>query len=77
MKATELFNAIGDDNIKIQNLDQCAKSLSSSVKNGTTISFGTDMPLVPFRGTKEMGFIVWVPRDVVAKVMAEKDKKEV
>lgn len=66
MKISELIRAVGDNNVKFQNLDHCAYSLNYSTKRGTTISFSTDQALTP-EGTRDIGLVVWLPRDAVAK----------
>lgn len=69
MKIGDLINACGED-IKFQNLDQCAIDLNYSAKSGTTIKFGTDQNL-NLEGTNDLGLVVWLPRDAVKKAMAQ------
>lgn len=69
MKISELILAVGDDKVKFQNLDQCASDLNYTARHGTKIVFGTDQPL-DFNGTKDLGPVVWMPRDAVAKALA-------
>lgn len=70
MKLSELILAIGDDNVSIQNLDQCADTLDWSAKKGTKIRFGTDVPLTP-EGTTKLGLVAWLPRDAVTAALAK------
>ena len=70
MKFSEMIAAIGDDKVKIQNLDVCSITLDWSRKKGTTITFGTDMRLTS-DGTEMLGLIVWVPRDIAAAIRAK------
>lgn len=69
MKLSELIAAVGDDHVRIQNLDQCADTLNWSIKKGTKITFGTDVPLTP-DGTEQLGIVVWLPRDAVKAALA-------
>lgn len=68
MKISELIAKVGDDNVKIQALDGCLIKADYSAKSGTKITFGTDAQLLP-DGTKEMGIIVWLPREEVKKIL--------
>lgn len=67
----ELITAIGDANIRMQNLDTSSISLDWSAKKGTKITFGTDMALTT-DGTERLGLVLWVPRDLVAKILADR-----
>ncbi len=69
MKISDLILAVGDDNVRFQNLDQCARDLNYSAKKGTTITFGTDQTC-DLNGTTDLGLIVWLPRDAVTKAIA-------
>lgn len=69
MKISDLILAVGDDNVRFQNLDQCTNHLNYSAKKGTTITFGTDQTC-DLNGTTDLGLIVWLPRDAVARAMA-------
>lgn len=68
MKLTELLNAIGDDNIQMQNLDTSADTLDFHHKKGTKITFGTEMILTP-TGTERLGLVIWLDRDQVKRFM--------
>lgn len=73
MKLSELILAVGDDNIKLQNLDQSSISLDWSIKKGGKITFGTEEEIIPGEGTRHLGLVLWLPRDRVdAAVAAEK-----
>lgn len=71
MKLSQLILAIGDENVAIQNLDQCADTLDWTAKKGTKIKFGTEVPLTP-NGTAKLGLVVWLDRDAVAAAMSVK-----
>lgn len=70
MKLSELILAIGDDNIIAQNLDKAAITLSWGIKQGTKITFGTDIPLTP-EGTKKLGLVIWLDREAVKAALAK------
>ena len=75
MKLSELIAAIGDDNVQIQSLDQCADSLDWSAKKGVTkVTFGTEQALVmngAGNGLPKLGLVVWLPRDAVEAALAK------
>jgi len=76
MKMSELIAAVGDENVGVQNLDDCGITLDYSIKKGTRITFGTDARLTP-NGTERLGIVVWLPRVAVkAAIKAERDSKE-
>lgn len=67
---TELMNAIGDDRIEFQLLDNCMTNIRSANQHAT-ISFKTDAfsATDAATGGGKMAFIVWVDRDVVSAEM--------
>lgn len=71
MKLSELILALGDDNVRFQNLDQCAISLDWSRKAGSRITFGTPETIVPGEGTERLGFVLWLDREAVAAAVAK------
>lgn len=70
MKLSELICEIGDENIKLQNLDTCADSLDWTIKKGTKIKFGTEIALTP-DGTERLGLVIWLDRDDVKAAMSK------
>ncbi len=70
LTTSDLIKAVGDENVKIQNLDVAAIRLDYTRKSGTKITFGTDQPLLP-TGTKMLGLVVWLPRDAVKKILED------
>lgn len=70
MKLSELIIACGDDKVEFQNLDHCLMSIDYSAKKGTRISFGTEIRILPDRGTEKLGLIVWLDRKAVADAVA-------
>jgi hypothetical protein len=66
----ELLSAIGSDNVRFQNLDQCAETLNWTAKRGTKITFGTEETITPGEGTVKLGLVVWLDREQVAATIA-------
>lgn len=76
MKMSELILAVGDENVKFQNLFEGMKSASTNKKGVTTISFCTDavsttelmdLAKVPYRA-----LVLWLPSDKVDAALAAK-----
>jgi len=79
MKMSDLILAVGDDNVKFQNLMNDAQNVSLS-KGATRISFLTDAvtpgDFMPGVKGGNMGLVIWLPRDKVeAAIAAEKSAK--
>jgi L-rhamnose isomerase len=62
MKLSELISTIGDQNVKFQLLDNDLISADYDRRKGTKITFGSDAAVLP-DGIKDVGIIVWAPRD--------------
>lgn len=89
MRISDLINAIGDDNVRIQFIDACADKLDWNARTGvTTVRFGTEQPIVraptaPGEDRREfdgwelqhLGAVVWMPRHEVHRLVRE--QKEV
>lgn len=75
MNLSELILAIGDANVKFQNLDDCAISLDWSIKKGSRITFGTPEVITPGEGTVNLGLLVWLNRQAVADAIAAEAAK--
>lgn len=78
MKMSELIRAVGDDNVKFQNLFESMKSASTNKKGVTTISFLTDAmnttELMNMPTSKYRALVLWLPADKVeAAIKAEKE----
>jgi hypothetical protein len=71
MKMSELILAIGEDNVEFQPLDRCIKSMDYSAKNGTSITFGTEMDITALQGTKKLGIVLWLDRGAVEDAIAK------
>lgn len=69
MNLSELIIAVGDKNVRFQNLDNDASDLSYSAKRGTKITFGTDVPL-DLNGTSQLGLVLWFDREAVKAALA-------
>lgn len=70
LKLSDLILSIGDKNIQLQNLDQCADTLDWTAKKGTKITFGTEVRLTP-DGTERLGMVIWLDRKAVADAIAK------
>lgn len=73
---SELILAVGDDNVRFQNLLNDAQGIDKT-KHGTKITFYTDAiqveELLNGGKTKNIGLVVWLPRDKVdAAIAAER-----
>ena len=68
MKLSELVQAVGDENVRIQNLLNDAHTIDKT-KHGTKITFYTDgvnaEELLGDGKTKNIGLVVWLPRHLV------------
>lgn len=71
MKVSTLIATIGDDNVRFQNLDQCAKSLDWNIKSGGQITFVTPERIIPGKGTDRLGLVLWLDRDAVSKAIGK------
>ena len=67
MKLSELIAKVGDDNVMIQNLDQCATKFHHS-KGVTKITFGTHVP-INADGTTKLGMVIWLDRETIKELM--------
>lgn len=84
MKISELIAAVGDDQVGVQNLDQCyisANTAGSKRNRHGVISFGVQasqiVDMVAGTESERMALIVWMPRKKVQAVMAaEKEKSD-
>lgn len=66
MKISELILAVGDENVRFQNLLNDAQSVDK-MKHGTKITFYTDAiqaeELLNGGRTKMLGLVLWLPRE--------------
>jgi hypothetical protein len=81
MKMSELILAVGDDNVKFQNLFESLNNASTNKKGVTKISFSTNAlttnDLMDLNRAKLVGLVLWLPRDKVeAAIAAEKEAKK-
>jgi hypothetical protein len=70
MKLSEFIANYGDDDVKFQRLDDCATNISMT-KGGSKASFVTPETF-GFDGFDKMGLIVWLDRERVAKILADR-----
>lgn len=68
MKLSELILKYGDENVVMQNLDECIDSLNMS-DGITRITFGTPM-VSNLQGTEKLGVVLWLDRDRVNEIIA-------
>ena len=68
MTVAELLQAIGNDRVAVQYLDQCAIDLNWTELSGCRIKFGSDVRLTP-KGTEKLGIVVWLDRDDVKRAI--------
>lgn len=68
MTLSDIIRSVGDDIVQFQNLDVAANSLKWNEKSGTTITFCTEQTLT-HNGTRDLGLVVWLPREAVERVM--------
>lgn len=73
MKLSALIAAIGDDNVRFQNLDNDAINLDWSQKAGGRITFGTP-ETIGLKGTDRLGLVLWLDRAAVATAIASPTK---
>lgn len=77
MKMSELILAVGDENVKFQNLLNDAHTIDKT-KHGTKITFYTDAiqaeELLSEKWPKMMGLVLWLPKDKVDAVIAAEKK---
>lgn len=73
MRMSELILAVGDENLKFQNLDRDAHTIDKT-KSGTKITFYTDglqaEELISGGKSKNIGLVLWLPRDKVDAALA-------
>lgn len=76
MKLSELIAAVGDENVKFQNLNNDAANIDKT-KHGTKITFYTDgFQAEEFlsgsgANTKNIGLVIFLPRDRVNAAIAQ------
>lgn len=76
MTLSELILAVGDENVRLQNLDQSSISLNWDAKRGTVIKFSTSEPLT-LDGTSRLGLVIWLDRDAAKAALASKQRDTV
>lgn len=76
MRLSELIAAVGDDNVRFQNLLDDAQTIDKT-KHGTKITFYTDgiqaEELLGDGKTKNIGLVIWMPRDLVDAAVAKQN----
>lgn len=73
MKMSELILAVGDENVRFQNVLNDAATVDKT-KHGTKIAFYTDAiqaeELLNGGTPKMLGLVVWLPRDLAEAALA-------
>lgn len=62
---TELLAAVGEENIKVQYIDECASGMQMTKRQGNKLTVHTDEPF-GLNGMQRFGFVLWVDRDKLA-----------
>ena len=79
MKMSELILAVGDENLRFQNLDRDAHTVDKT-KHGTKITFYTDgiqaEELLDGGKSENIGLVLWLPRDKVDAVIAKEREQK-
>lgn len=78
MKMSELILAVGDENVVFQNLLNDAVTIDKT-KRGTKITFYTDAVQseeLMFGDSKNIGLVLWLPRDRVNAAVAKEKSTE-
>lgn len=77
MTISELIETIGNDKVRFHWMNECTTNVNWSAKTGlTTVTLKTDQPLAPDLGDfRDIGIIVWLPRDEATKLLTEAKKK--
>lgn len=62
MGITDLLNAIGDENMRVQFIDECTSQYQFTAKNGNKLTVHTDEQFTA-NGMEKFGIVIWVDRD--------------
>jgi len=65
---SSLIAAVGDDNVKFQNLDECMQGATRTKRDGNRVTFCTDQPF-SMDGMQRLGLVLWLDRDAVAAAL--------
>lgn len=74
MKLTELVNAIGDDNIKVQSIDgSLVKSADKKRTKDTELTIATDQITTndALNQTGKVGLVIWIDRKEFTKLIQQ------
>lgn len=69
MGIIELLQKIGEDNVRLQPLDQCVTDMKMS-RGANKYTFESEVPF-SLDGTQKMGLVVWLDRDQVNTVLGK------
>ena len=75
MELTKILAEVGDENIGLQNLAQCATKMNYNQKKGYSYTFSTDQSFGP-QGPDKACLILWIDRDVLAQAVEKVNQKD-
>lgn len=71
-----LIEAVGVDNIRVQNLLQSMTDIRTDKRGDSKVTFGTDQinaTQVATNTTRMMGIILWLPKDLIPRPRAPEE----
>lgn len=66
----QLLSAVGDENIKVQYIDECTSQYNYTAKSGNKLTVHTDEEF-DSRGMQRFGFVLWIDRAKLATARRE------
>lgn len=66
MSFAKLIEEIGDENIKVQYIDECTSGYQMTKRQGNKLTIHTDEPF-DLKGMHKFGFVVWIDREELEK----------
>ena len=79
MTFSEFIEAVGNDNVKYQKLNECLSGQQQQKKGFVQISFATQeisiADLISDNPTT-LGYVIWLPRDKVQRVINKLNKEK-
>lgn len=61
MSLIQLLTAIGDENIKVQYIDECTSGIQATKQQGNKLTVHTDEQFT-LQGMERFGFVLWIDR---------------
>ena len=75
MGLIQLLTAVGDENIKVQYIDECTSRYNYTAKSGNKLTVHTDEEF-DSRGMQRFGFVLWVDREKLEEAQRAQAQKE-